>query len=149
MIFLMPYADPAKQSEYQVAWAKRRRDEWFAENGPCVDCGSWDDLRLDHVDASLKVDHKLWSWSAERRAAELEKCVARCHPCHVKKTVRCREHAYGARVNRAVLTDDVVREARQLYASGGFSWPQLGERFGVKHNTLRRACKDFWKHVED
>ncbi len=27
------------------------------------------------------------------------------------------------------------------------TWPELGEPFEVKHNTLRRACNNGWRHV--
>src|SRR4051812_31542843 len=40
----MPYKDKRKQSEFTLAVIKRRREEWFNANGPCVDCGSWNDL---------------------------------------------------------------------------------------------------------
>ena len=82
----MPYADKDKQREYQRRWMKERRETWLNENGPCVDCGTWLDLEVDHVDPSRKVTHRVWSWSVERREKELAKCVVRCHPCHESKT---------------------------------------------------------------
>ena len=76
----------------QKAWyervVKERRRKWFAENGPCVDCGTWDNLELDHVDPSTKVSHTVWSWGDAKRLEELEKCKARCHGCHLEKTKR-------------------------------------------------------------
>lgn len=111
-------------------------------------CGSTDNLELDHIEAEKKVDHKIWSWSEARRKTELEKCQALCHRCHKLKTYCRREHAYGERVAQSVLTEDQVREARELYATGHYTWPQLAKRYDVKHNTLRRACKDFWRHVK-
>jgi len=145
----MPYVDSNKQSAYQVAWVQARRNAWFAENGPCVDCSSWKNLRVDHVDASQKISHLVFSWSESRRNVELAKCVPRCYPCHVVKTVAHKENARGSQIGNSVLSEDVVREARNLYATGQFTWPQLGKKFNVKHNTLRRACKDWWRHVED
>lgn len=67
------------------AFEKRKtlRYIWFAENGPCS-CGSWSDLQVHHVDPTTKVDHKVWSWSEEKRKSELEKCAVRCRPCHQK-----------------------------------------------------------------
>lgn len=126
----------------------KRRTAWFVENGPCVDCGSDENLRLDHKDASQKVSHRIWSWSDDRRLAELAKCVVRCYPCHIVKTNNCNEHTRGEQRHNAVLTAEIVREARILYSAGGVSWPQLGRMFEVKHDTLRRACKDWWQHVE-
>jgi hypothetical protein len=82
----VPYKDPVRQRQYQTEWCRRRRRAWLAEHGPCVDCGTWDDLEVDHVDPSIKVSHRVWSWARARRDAELAKCVARCFPCHGKKT---------------------------------------------------------------
>lgn len=87
----MPYKDPDKQREYQRKWLQKRRQEWLEENGPCIDCGCWDDLEVDHIDPELKDTHRIWSWTKERRDAELAKCVPRCKPCHLQKTVV--EHA--------------------------------------------------------
>lgn len=147
VVCCMPWANVEDKRKAQNAWRAKRRADWFAENGPCVDCGSWEDLRLDHVDASTKVDHRVFSWSEARRLLELAKCVVRCQPCHVIKTRFHKENAKGSQIS-SVLTEAVVHEARELYSTKQFTWPQLGERFNVKHNTLRRACKDFWKHVE-
>lgn len=83
---LVPYSDPNAQREYQRKWMAKRREEWFVLNGPCVDCGSWTKLELDHVDPARKVSHKVWSWSLVRRTAELAKCVVRCEDCHLKRT---------------------------------------------------------------
>ena len=82
----MPYRDPVRQREFQNRWMKQRRLDWLAEHGPCVDCGTWDDLEVDHVDPATKVAHRVWSWSLVRREAELAKCVARCHSCHDEKS---------------------------------------------------------------
>ena len=86
----MPYKDPetrrAFQREYQKKWMAQRRDEWFAVNGPCAKCGSWEDLQIDHKDPNKKVSHRIWSWAKERREAELAKCQAMCRKCHNKKS---------------------------------------------------------------
>lgn len=89
----MPYKDPEKQREYQRQWMADRRAEWFSGKS-CVDCGSTEALELDHVDPTIKIDHKVWSWSLERREAELAKCEARCHEHHTAKT-------YNQRSDRA------------------------------------------------
>src|ERR1700704_6489990 len=82
----MPYADPEKQRKYQREWVARRRREWLKHNGPCVDCGSWRNLEIDHEDPTKKVTNAVWSWSKERRDEELAKCSVRCKKCHKKKT---------------------------------------------------------------
>lgn len=112
----MPYADPARQRQYQAEWIARRRSEWFAEHGPCLDCGTWENLELDHVDPSTKVAHRIWSWSADRRAAELEKCVIRCSTCHQRKSIPEHMHGEGHGAVKRTLTE--IEEIRTRFAAG-------------------------------
>jgi hypothetical protein len=88
----MGYKDKEKRKEYARKWVAARRKEWFDKHGPCIDCGSWENLELDHIDPKKKITHKVWSWSAERRKEETDKCVARCEKCHLARTkVQLRE----------------------------------------------------------
>lgn len=146
--------DPLEERrKYKREWQRtkyaERRSEWFAINGPCVDCASWDELEVDHVDASTKVTHNVWRWSRERREAELAKCVARCFPCHRRKTIECQESPRGSHVGTSKLTEDQVREIRRRY-SAGETQKQLGAEFGVTsvaiHYVVRRIT---WAHLED
>jgi 5-methylcytosine-specific restriction endonuclease McrA len=82
----MGYKDKEKQRAYQNAWAQQRRVDWLQENGPCVKCGSNIELEVDHIDASQKVAHRVWTWSKERRDEELNKCQVLCLECHKAKT---------------------------------------------------------------
>lgn len=82
---------------YQRQWIARRRAAWFAVNGPCVDCGSWERLELDHVDPERKIHHGVWSWSEPRREAELAKCQALCNDCHLEKTIQEHHLRWGER----------------------------------------------------
>jgi 5-methylcytosine-specific restriction endonuclease McrA len=82
----MPMATIEEQREYQRLWVKKRRDTWLKENGPCVVCGSWENLEVDHEDPQKKVTHRVFSWSKERREEELSKCRALCYDCHKEKT---------------------------------------------------------------
>lgn len=82
----MPYADLARQREYQRQWMAKRRADWIAANGPCVWCGSTEALEVDHIDPTVKVTHNVWSWSRERREAELAKCRVLCGECHRERT---------------------------------------------------------------
>lgn len=77
--------------EYQRRWLSERRREWLAENGPCVRCGSSENLQVDHIKPGTKVDHKVWSWSEARRKKELAKCQVLCRKCHIKKSMECGE----------------------------------------------------------
>lgn len=83
----MPYANPEQQRNYQRDRVARHRAEWLADKS-CVVCGSTEDLQIDHIDPSKKVSHRIWSWSAARREAELAKCQVLCWPHHKEKTFR-------------------------------------------------------------
>jgi 5-methylcytosine-specific restriction endonuclease McrA len=73
-----------RKREYQREWCAARRAEYFFDKF-CVRCGTTENLRLDHIDPTQKVSHRIWSWSAARREAELAKCQVLCDPCHKDK----------------------------------------------------------------
>ena len=79
--------------EYQKIWLRSRRDAWFKENGPCKTCGSWENLELDHIDPTLKVSNRIWSWNLTRRNEEISKCQVLCKKCHQDKT--CKDFGWG------------------------------------------------------
>lgn len=85
----MNYADPARQREYmrnyQREWMRKRRAEYLTGK-TCEWCGEDGPLEVDHIDPTQKISHRVWSWSAERRAAELAKCQTLCADCHDMKT---------------------------------------------------------------
>ena len=78
--------DYSKYRAKQLEGMKSKRRKWLAENGPCKKCSSVESLEVDHVDPATKIDHKVWSWSEQRRAAELKKCQVLCRKCHEEKT---------------------------------------------------------------
>ena len=80
---------PTSRADYQRAWYRQRRREWIAANGPCVRCGSWANLEVDHIDPAQKTLEisLIWSRSEEVRAPELAKCQVLCKPCHYEKTL--------------------------------------------------------------
>lgn len=82
----MPYKDPEAQRAYQRQWTARRREEWLAEHGPCVQCGSSESLEIDHIDPNQKISHRVFSWNQQKRDAELTKCQVLCNTCHKRKT---------------------------------------------------------------
>jgi len=114
----MPYKDPDKQREYQRNWYNKRRQQWLEENGPCA-CGSTKDLEVHHKDPTKKVTHRVWSWSAERRATELAKCKVECKECHrgkhyedmVKPVVHGTEDGYTHHLCRC----DLCKKANKAY----------------------------------
>lgn len=138
----MPYVDPDIQRAYQRDWIARNRLEWIAAHGPCVDCGSWDELQVDHVDATTKVAHRIWSWSRERREAELVKCVVRCQPCHARKTTRSGERPSGAANGRSKLSAAEVR----LIRASPKPYRELADEFGVFYTTIGRIKRrEIWR----
>jgi hypothetical protein len=147
----LPYRDPDRQRAFQRAWIKRRREEWIAANGPCIDCGSTERLEVDHESAASKVSHRIWSWSESRRLAELAKCVVRCRPCHEVKMLIAGEYRKnqpaGARHWLTSLTDAQVREMRAL-RKGGMTYVALASRFEVGLTTAKDICaRRTWKYV--
>jgi hypothetical protein len=141
----MPYADPVQQRAYQNAWAQRRRREWIAEHGPCVDCGTWDALQVDHHDSATKVTHRVWTWAEARRLAELAKCVVRCISCHMAKTAANGEQSHPGEYNGAAkLTEADVLAIR---ASPLGARP-LGRQYGVDpHNIRLIRQRRIWRHI--
>lgn len=135
------------QAEYQRKWMAARRKAWFDENGPCVDCGSSDRLELDHVVASTKVSHAVWSWSAMRRDVELAKCVVRCVPCHDRKTLAQGEYSRGSAHGRSKLTEEQVRLLRVAYLQGQ-NVAEIARQFNISRDTANKAARGItWKHV--
>lgn len=112
----MPYKDIEQRRAYAREWVANRRAEFMADKS-CVDCGSTEKLELDHVDPSLKVSHSIWSWSSDRRAAEIAKCVVRCFRCHKNKHMKffphgtVRMYRKGCRCRKC--TDAAVEKSRR------------------------------------
>lgn len=108
----MPYKDRAKQRQYQLVWAKNRRQRWLEENGPCKVCSSYNRLEIDHVNPTSKSSvlklyrtNSFWSWAEKRLAKELEKCQVLCHKCHAEKTWKAHAAPHG--------TDSRYRSTKQ------------------------------------
>lgn len=143
----MPYTDATAQRTYQAQWRARRRAEWFSENGPCVDCKSWDALELDHWDASTKISHRVWTWSSARRDAELAKCEVRCAPCHKLKTVEMMEKPRGQAVGSSKLNPEAVVRIRFLRDSGE-TFRSIASAYGVSERNVRFICLGVtWRSV--
>ena len=81
----MTYATRSEQQKYQREWCAKRRVAYLADKS-CVECGTRQSLEVDHIDPGQKVTHRIWSWSDERRAAELAKCQILCTTHHKAKT---------------------------------------------------------------
>ena len=113
----MPYKDQAAQLAYQKRWMANRRKQWLAANGPCVRCGSWDHLEVDHIDPKTKVHHAVWSWIKikVRMDADLAKCRVLCNPCHKKRhPEETRRHGTGG-YRRWCRCDVCIGHNRERY----------------------------------
>jgi len=131
--------------QYRKDWFQRviqgRRRKWFEEHGPCVDCGSWENLEVDHVDRKVRgtsrYNHAIFTWSEQRREVELAKCVARCHDCHLKKSKReiseFRRELKNPWLRK--LTPDQVAEIRRLLARK-MPHREIAIRFDTNRGTV-------------
>jgi len=81
----MGYKDKEKQRRYQREWMRKRRQYYFKDK-ECIDCGSRENLEIDHIDPNKKWTHSFWSYSWEKIYKELEKCQILCSSCHKQKT---------------------------------------------------------------
>lgn len=109
---------------YQLKFMARRRAEWISANGPCIECGSWDELEVDHINPTEKMINPrgVWSLSKEKREAELAKCQVLCRNCHREKT----------RQQFAKLTWEQVREIRASEESDA----KLALKYGVHKKNI-------------
>ena len=119
---------------YQRQWLKARRAAWFATQS-CMECGRRDRLELHHLDPADKIDHKIWSWSAERRNAELAKCAALCENCHA---------VVSATQAKRKIPWSTVLEIRERYSTGESGMriaADLGITFGYVYEIIRGECR--------
>jgi 5-methylcytosine-specific restriction endonuclease McrA len=84
-------AERAYQREYQLARYHRRRAAAIESlGGKCVECGTTDDLQVDHVDPETKEVENFKAWGRAEAAfwAEIKKCQLLCRRCHIAKTAK-------------------------------------------------------------
>lgn len=86
--------DREKYNAYMREYIKKRAKEkrkWAIDKlgGKCVECGSTDNLEIDHIDPKKKsfTFGKLWSLAKSKVEAELAKCQLLCTDCHRKKNL--------------------------------------------------------------
>ena len=87
---LMPYKNREEHNAWHQASKRKNREEAIRLlGGQCAlpDCDSTENLQFDHIRREDKVDHRIWSWSKERRLAELAKCQLLCEYHHVEKSM--------------------------------------------------------------
>lgn len=131
----MPFKDPEKQAKFQNEWMKKRRLDWIAQNGPCA-CGSADGLRVVHVNPDTRKTSQVWSWSEERRNAELAKCKAMCRECRIKHWGKIFRDAYKGRRGLAEkLTPETVWAIRgRLLGREGIR--EIARAYHLDHSAI-------------
>ena len=118
-----------KKRQYQREWTRARRSAYFT-NKSCVQCGSTEQLELDHKIPEDKLFNPtaLWSMadSNPNKIAELLKCQVLCHLCHKKKTA-----VYLSEIFATVSKTMVCKEGHDLNVVG----------FKVAAGTGTKWCK--------
>lgn len=132
----MPYVNKDQQRAYHREWLRKRREAFFAGKS-CALCGSSGPLELDHIDASQKVSHRIWSWSEARRSAEIAKCQVLCDDCHLDKTLAERDHR-GANNPAATWTDEEVLRVHGLREKG-LTYAAIASMLGESRHAVRHA----------
>jgi hypothetical protein len=123
-------AERAKLAAYR---AKRRAECIAYLGGKCVQCGSTDELDIDHIDPStksFKISNRLNSrWSILE--PELRKCQLLCRPCHIVKTEP--ESRFAAAMLRAGRRAGSRGKAVAFWQHGTYS--------GYKHACRCEPCR--------
>lgn len=128
---------------YQRNWIARRRKDWFDKNGPCVICGSMEQLELDHINPEDKITHVVWSLSEGKRNLELSKCQVLCRTCHKRKTSEYNRSRLKGKPNYRdrTLRPEVVDGIRKL-SRLGLTQRFIAELYGTGRRVVQRIQKN-------
>ena len=138
------------KKKYQREWIAKRRSDWIIGNGPCKNCGSWDQLEVDHINPEEKEYNisQIWSRKQEVRDKELAKCQVLCEDCHKEKTIINKEFGicrFGENHPLIKLTDNDVLEIRNTYKKGGITHKQIAEKYNVGRSTITEIINGVWR----
>ena len=78
---------------------------------------------------------------SDNRAENLELCTQLQNLTHARRQGRMYKHPRGKRSPIAALTDEQVRQMRQLYRCGDLSYEAIGANFGVSKHAAMKAIK--------
>lgn len=148
----MAYKTKLSKREYQKTWISQRRAAWIEEHGPCVRCGSRENLQVDHVDPKKKTIKisQVWSRRKEVRDAELSKCQVLCECCHKLKSLSdgSREGCVlrGDRNPNTKLSESDVLSIREEIKTESIR--SVARKYSVDHTTILSLRDGLtWKHV--
>lgn len=66
---------------------------------------------MHHRDQLTKFSHRIWTWTAARRAVELEKCEPVCRACHMAMHALLARKPHGLSGYRRGCRCDICRAA--------------------------------------
>jgi integrase len=145
-----PFKDPERFREYRRQWYADRRQQWLAENGPCL-CGSWEDLQL--ISAKGQKPKGIWSWSASRLAAELHGCRIVCWRCRARPVPAGRAVVSPTVPNRrrrpsrdgigAGMPRACIRQRPEVDEAGDPLWTGLAA-VGLSKRTIHSYLRVVW-----
>jgi hypothetical protein len=114
---------------------RAHRIAWSEVNGPIPDGASI--LHSCDVPACVNPAHLRPGTDADNHADMVER--GRASGGSMKGTAH----------HQAKLTDDEVRRARAIYATGAMGTPRLAKLFGVKQQTMWRVVTGVnWRHIQ-
>ena len=109
----------------------------------CEDCGKKPPLDRDGVQR-IHAHHHL----GYDRPLDVKWLCAKCHRAVTPFPENPGAPVYGEGNGQSKLTEDDVREIRQLWSKGSISKTKLGQQFGVTRTTiLLIVTKRAWPHV--
>ncbi len=107
------------------------RVSWEVHNGPVPE-GAWVLHRCDNR-SCVNPDHLFLGTGAENVSDMMSKG----------------RHAYGERNAQSKLTEEQVREIRDLHAAGGITHDRLAARYGVARSRISCVIRgESWAHVD-
>ncbi len=147
----MPFTSIKEQRKYQREWMQARRSEWVKAHGPCQECGSAENLEIDHIDPFSKLikPGQIWGRRKKVREAELAKCQVLCNECHAKKSVidLIARSSRGENRPSSKLTNEQVIEIRMKRLQGE-TYRLLAECYQVHFTTIGQICRrERWTHI--
>ena len=125
----------------RMRYARLRLETIKAMGGKCVQCGSVDDLQIDHKDPATKEFpvSKFWSLSRQKLQKELNKCQLLCEKCHAEKTRKdgssFKNQPNGSACSWSKLNEYSVLAIRTRL-EGGTKISELAKQYGVCRGTI-------------
>ena len=100
----------------------------------------------ENPEFAYKKDHKIWSWSKQRREAEIKKCVVLCRKCHVKAHVEMGTYRGENQSNSKLTNKQVIAIKKRL--KRGDKQTDIAADYGVTNYCINKiAIGKSWTHI--